>query len=165
MTTAEITGAILTSDDVKALRQCDQASFSHTGKTNGEGRIRCIKKLEKDGPFGDTEREYLIVCESTVRYYTGESLNTASFDTEFKCHELLYNYTSSVTEFGTMASLVKIGDELKLHWIGSCNGYTRSAGLHMDTLHVHLKRGKQSFSFMLSTSICPDNSARMIRRH
>jgi hypothetical protein len=165
MATAEATGAILTLNDVKALRQCDQASISHNGTAgSGEGRIRCIKKLEQDGPFSPDEREYLIVCESRVRNYSGDGIQTDGYDVLFKCHELLYNYRSSVTEFGTLASLVKVGDELSLNWIGSRNGYTREAGLHMDSLHVHLKRGKQTFSFMLSNCVSPDNTARMIQR-
>lgn len=165
MKTTEATGAILTLNDVKALRQCDQASISHTGPAgSGEGKIRCIKKLDQDGPFSPDEREYVIMCESRVRNYSGDGIQTDGYDVLFKCYELLYNYRSSVTEFGTLASLAKVGDELSLNWLGSRNGYTRDAGLHMDSLHVHLKRGKQTFSFMLSVGVCPENTARMIQR-
>jgi hypothetical protein len=165
MTTTEATGAILTLNDVKALRQCDQVSISHTGEAGfGEGTIRCIKKLEQDGPFSPDEREYRIVCESRVTNYIGDGIETDGYNVLFRCRELLYNYSGSSTEIGSLAMILKVGDELSLKWIGSRNGYTREANLHMDSLNIEVKRGNRRMTFMMSQHVSPDNTARMIQR-
>jgi hypothetical protein len=157
----------LTSMDVKALKQCNQVSVSHRGKARyGEGTLRCVKKLEQKGPFDPDERVHLIECESTVRCYKGDSEGIEQFsgDENFRCNELLFNYTSSVTEIGSLAEILRVDDVISLKWIGSHNGYTREAGLHMDSLNVEIKRGSKRLTFCISNHTCPDNTARMIQR-
>ena len=91
MTETAVSSGVLTKDDVKALRTCDRVSLSHKGKaSNGEGLIRCIKVLEKKGPFDDDERTHSIKCESRVRCYKSDD-TAFDWNDEFSCHELLYN--------------------------------------------------------------------------
>lgn len=75
----------------------------------------------------------------------------------------------------TIAQLLKVGDVLGLRWVADANGYVRNAhysgdsemeafdSLHMDSCYLTVKRGKSLLEFHVATSICPDNSARMIK--
>lgn len=65
----------------------------------------------------------------------------------------------------SFARLVRAGDTLTLLWQANCdNQYTKDAGLHSDRLHVAIDRnGKRWGEFVLSVSVCPDNTARMVQ--
>lgn len=60
---------------------------------------------------------------------------------------------------------IRPGDDLCLGWTADAasNEYMDRAGLHGDTLRLSVKRGAKRFAFVVRTSTCPDNSARMIR--
>ena len=160
MITETIVGT-LTALDVKALRQCDRVAISHNGTS--VGILRCVKSVEKRGPFDEREVSYEIHCRSSVCDYTGDGFSARSRDTAFKCFDLVYNYTHTESSFATCGAFVRAGDILSLEWVGSSNGYTREAGLHLDTVSMIVKRGDRKFVFPVATSCCPNNSARMIK--
>jgi hypothetical protein len=82
-------------------------------------------------------------------------------------------------EWQTIVSLLRADDEVVLDWIaGNNSGYLEAAqgqygdepyrqsfsGLHHDMLALVVRRGERDkYRFRLADSICPDNSARMIR--
>ena len=160
MITETIVGT-LTALDVKALRQCDRVAISHNGTS--VGILRCVKSVEKRGPFDEREVSYELPCRSSVCDYVGEGCGVRPRDTKFRCFDLVYNYTHTESSFATCGAFVRAGDILSLEWVGSSNGYTREAGLHLDTVSMIVKRGDRKFVFPVATSCCPNNSARMIK--
>lgn len=96
-------------------------------------------------------------------------------------------------EWMTIASLLRVGDRLSLEFQMDwhSNGYTQAArgngyeaigsgmfrtapnpefnatllfeGLHVDTVVLWVERNKRRLCFHLDTSICPENSARMVK--
>lgn len=166
-TAVETVPSTLSAMDIKALRQCDRAAFSHHGKN--DGKIRCIKLNSKKGPFEPIDVEYDIECRSDVRDYVtvqrGNDFESECrpWGTEYKCFELAYNYIHSPSEYATFAAFLRAGDIIQLQWNGSTNGYSRAAHLHLDSLSVIVCRGDKKHLFLLRTQCCPNNSARMIQ--
>ena len=65
----------------------------------------------------------------------------------------------------TIPRLLKVGDRLALHWVADCNTETLTdAGLHNDQLRLYVHRAGDRLVLPIATSVCPDNSARMIHR-
>ncbi len=69
----------------------------------------------------------------------------------------------------TFLSLLRPSDRVSLYWKASnSNGYTKDAGLYRDELYIIVDRHRGAkgvtLRFFLSVSICPDNTARMIRK-
>lgn len=163
-TTVEV--GTLTKADLAALRQCDRAIFK-TDRASERGQIRCVKEVRAAGPFHDREREHLIECEARGNVYGDNGLTDchALRDTGRRAFALLQNYNHDAHPFGTFAALARPGDIVRLKWCGSgSNQYEKDAGLHHDSLTVEVRRGKHRFAFLLDSSVCPDNSARMISR-
>jgi hypothetical protein len=160
-TTTETILGTLTHMDIKALRQCDRVAISHS-ETN-VGMLRFVKAVEKRGPFDETEVSYELPCRSSVCDYVGEGCGVRPRDTKFRCFDLVYNYTHTESSLATCGAFVRAGDVVSLEWVGSSNGYTREAGLHLDTVSIAVKRGDKKYIFPVATSCCPNNSARMIK--
>jgi hypothetical protein len=83
------------------------------------------------------------------------------------------------SQWQTVAKLVRPGDRLTLVWrpdwlsnaysqkasydgsVGDCPSYH---GLHVDTLYLQvIRKHTTAYMFLIDVSVCPDNSARMIR--
>jgi hypothetical protein len=143
-----------------ALRKCTDVVFSHF---KGESSIRAIKRKRACAadPFaGDVEMT--VACETRWNDYAtdcGISWPVPSF----RGFEMFGNYEDSA--WRTIASLLKVGDVLTLEWSRDAASHEtmRKLGLHGDRLRLLVVRGKARLWFELATSICPDNTARMIR--
>jgi hypothetical protein len=92
-------------------------------------------------------------------------------DPELRCFEWVSSAQYS-EEWRTIVRILRSGDALELVWIGDAlaNGYLKNGEgvrLHADRLALQFTRprakGPQLWSFNVGESICPDNSARMIR--
>lgn len=157
-------GTALTAVDLKALRTADDLVFRCI---DGASTIKCIKRVTGD-PW-QTEKYYSIDVESHGAKDASEFCNSSQY------HE----------EMRTTLKHLKVGDLLTLAWhkdYGS-NGYAKAAShdgsyveayhdtvssfqcLHVDVLRLEVrKEGKEGKDvYHLATSICPNNSARMIR--
>jgi hypothetical protein len=182
--TAIITGAepgVLTRDDLTALRLADAVTFHH--HTSAEAGPRISLHLETrmtDEPriFTATQqrvfpsadgrgRQRDIHLESTASGYASDGLPgwNSSDAGHLSCFYMIHTAQFSQSWL-TIARLLKVGDRLALQWLADNNTQTLTdAGLHNDQLHLHVHRAGDRLVFPIATSVCPDNSARMIRRH
>jgi hypothetical protein len=171
----------LTRDHIKGLRTADRVCFDHVPGGGGAGEfrtgLRAIKTVK--GPWRE-EITLQVPAMSSVHVHS----DLLDYDTRnganARCFEMLYGTYNE--EWQTIAGLLKPGDVLELRWVGNdSNGYLKRAtvteaekdgicgpghgqGLRHDKLYVHIRRGgKRKYSFYLADSICPDNTARMIK--
>lgn len=169
----------LSKSDIAALKQGDSICLHH--RKGNVGQVRAIKR-KKDGTLwtsnGDNERE--IGCSSSIRSWSErEQLLDGKHCTAY--HYI--NYAQYDEIWRTVVSLLRVGDELHIEWISSSNSYLKwaridgSAGdgsdsardyaglkLYHDRVYLRVRRGGESkYYFMLSDSICPNNSARTIQ--
>lgn len=158
--TNKIPAAPIDAVQLAALRKCSDVVFSHF---NDASSIRAIKRTRAcaSNPFaGDVE--LTIPCETRWNDYAkdcGMSWPVPSF----RGFEMFGNYDDSA--WRTIATLLKVGDVLTLEWSRDAASHEtmRQLGLHGDRLRLLVIRGKARMWFELATSICPDNTARMIR--
>lgn len=164
----------ITKVDLKALRTCDSVCFDHSPV--GTHGIRAIKR----GPA-----PWYIDTTCTVRVKSSVFIHGDGLDYDYKhgktarCFESFSSQKYN-EEWQTVLGLLKEGDEIELRWVGADNnGYvgrstiteTNEHGspglgmkLHCDRLYLYVWRGgKRKYSFYLCDSICPNNTARMIR--
>lgn len=166
MSTDAITTTGLSAMDIKAMRQADHVSFHYHG---GQSTIVCTKKVAKAGPFDDQERKYQILCDTEFRCHREDDNGWYDDRKPTGCFEMVYCYESSY--FRPVLLLVKPGDELRLCWsANNANGYMRRCStpedgrVYRDDLSVVIKRGGKVLCHVLvDVSLCPNNSARMIR--
>ena len=168
----------LTKADVTAMRKADTVVFRHK---DGATAIECAKRLRQgNDPFADTERRHVFVIPGRAQYggfdrYHGED-NAKAFTAFDMIHSAQFS-----DEWQTAAAVFKAGDELTAQWFASAgNGYCKYAvcgddkegsgpwhGLHHDWLCLVAQRkaGKswRKLTFRVCDSVCPDNSARMIK--
>lgn len=166
---------VLTRDDLKALRQADTVSFHHY---HGKSCLSATKRVRKAGPFDDQERRYEVACAST---FSG----ICDAPGQMQCFAMEYSSAYSI-EWRTIVGCLKVGDEVTLHWWadGYRSGYVERARvtehsseggspglgmtLHADALYLKVRRQTRGgktvrLGFLVTVSICPDNTARMIR--
>jgi len=154
---------MLTKLDIAALRKADRIVFAHHA---GASTIRAIKenKPSEKEPFArDIEHE--ISCQWRLEDYAeGDShiAYDAHRDGAFSAFESVCNYDNC---WNTIASLLRENDVVTLEWKRDARrcGYLESATLHGDALDIRIDRGKARLTFHLETSICEDNTARMVR--
>jgi hypothetical protein len=149
--------------DIKALRTADSLVFRTRDE---ESHINCCKKIQ--GNPWETERQHCI----PVRAYGAKE----AFES--------WHYANNDLRWKTIVRSLCVGDMLRLHWYadaaqnqnlcaaradGSCEGI-RYTVLHGDILYLQVDReGKDGAhvryaEHFIHLSICPYNSARMIRR-
>ncbi len=141
---------------------------------SGKGRIRCIKRIKNPGPFDEHDKEHAFDCESVVHYYKGD--NRANNEpTIYNCFASISRYTFEANCVDTIGEFCKPGDVVSIKWIGNNgNQYTRenqassAVTLYADEVELIVKRTNKRgdckrFAFNIDRSVCPDNSARMIR--
>lgn len=149
-----------------ALRKADRVAFFHRDKpdaTNQTSYVEAIKEALKDDPF-HREAYVIIPCEFRLTDYTrGEKIPYGS--DAFNAFEMVYSYNDA---WKTTVSLLRVGDKLTLHWARGAWNTERmenaTPAFYGDTLHLIVTRGEKVLTFHVDTSICEDNSARMVRR-
>jgi hypothetical protein len=156
----------LTRLDLAALRDADTVSFHHNPADGGT--IRASKRVKNVGPFDERERRYEFAVGSS---FSGRHSNLETCSCFSMEHGARYS-----EEWRTVVTFLKAGDELTLHWSpdGGKTGYLERAvvakegpghgmELHADLLYLKVRRKGKRFGFFLDASVCPDNTARMIR--
>lgn len=158
----------LTALDIKALRTADRVSFHHL-HGDPHGSIVATKRVNNAGPFEDRERDHRMTCCVT---FSGRFEDSRVDRHNCDCFAMVYAYSEV---WQTIAAFLRTGDEILLEWYadGQCNGYCEKAivqdgpgagmRLHADVLYLKVMRKGKRYSFYLDASICPNNTARMIR--
>jgi len=147
--------------DIAALRKAHDVVFSHS---NGESRIRGI--LSRHGVDGGVQ--VTIACGTHFTDYAKERTFLTQLPV-FTAFEMIgaVQYSES---WQTIVRLLRVGDKLTLHWRRDSwrTSNLDAADLHGDDLQLIVDRSKNArvtarMVFNVRTSICPDNTARMIR--
>jgi len=147
--------------DLRALRTADAVSFRFA-----DGAYTITARRDREKTQDGFDQTIVIPCSGRVIDYGDK--NWGKTDNEYRhCHECIL--TPAFDEvWQTSLGFIKPGDMLALHWVVSQNGHTQDHGLYADTLKLVIDRpGKASkrYTFIIRTQVCPDNTARMIRRH
>ena len=178
MSTATVTQAGITVADIKALRTADTVSARRSG---GQSQLEATRRTDKEEDIFTSDRDSTRIIPTRDRvmaYKRCETTSTEGFDPSCFAYSFGGGHNETWT---TIAGLLRAGDELELEWIaGNNSGYLNAAegvcddggggitipfkGLHHDQLRLRIiRQGKRGYLFNLADSICPDNSARMIR--
>lgn len=159
----ETTTSGLTKLDIQALKQASRVAF-HLSK--GQSSIVGIKEVANPGPYDERDRRHEILCKTEMRDYrhgaygNGERTPLESYS----CFELVHGGQYDEC-WRTVVDSLRVGDELKLQWVADGgNQYTKEVGLHLDMLRLMARRANGKWlAWLIDVSICPNNSARMIR--
>lgn len=150
----------LTAADVAALRKADTISF-HLYHDRIGGLVSKIaatkerRRTEAD-PFAEDVTVNVYVGHSVRDYGDRKATRYTAFD--------MIHHPQGCDWWRTIVSLLKTGDILTLVWIRDNNTQVvKEAGLHYDSLQLRVDRGSKSMTFKVATSVCPDNTARMVR--
>lgn len=166
--------------DLTALRLADAVTFHHNASAEGGPRISLhLESRMSDEPriFTATQqrvfptadgrgRQRDIRLESSASGYASGGLPgwSSSDARPLFCFYMIHSAQFSQS-WRTVARLLRVGDRLALQWVADNNTETLiDAGLHNDQLHLYVHRAGDRLVFPIATSVCPDNSARMIRR-
>jgi hypothetical protein len=173
-TNTEVEVGTLSVDDVAALRIAETVSFHvHKGETYinasidvqrvGEPRIFTAREQRVLPQADDWNRKRHIPTGGGARGYDGDS--SWRGDERTTAFEMVHSARYSDT-WKTIVSLLKVGDVLSLDFCGDggSNGNTKPYGIHVDTLHLNVRRGDQRLRFLVDFSACVDNSARAVKR-
>jgi len=145
----------LTKMDINAMKKADDLVFrcNGSGLTDIEAIKRPDWKEKERDPFVQDRRHVIEGVDTEIpKCRKGFSM--------VGCHQFCEITTSII---GTL----RAGDRIVIVWNedGYRNDYTKNAGLHVDTLLIRIYRKElRKYVFMVSQSICEDNSARMITR-
>jgi hypothetical protein len=167
MSTENSNPATLTADDIAALKTADRVCFY---LTEGRFYIRAIlehgfaesprifsareQRLFPMADRSDRERE-IDVTGSVYGYDQVYETNKA------RAFDMIHGRGNAL--WHTAVSLMTVGAGLSLQWCGGNDSENlREAGLHKDELQIKIK-GKRTHTLAISTSVCADNSARMVR--
>jgi hypothetical protein len=143
----------LTAQDIKALRTCDDVLYRY----NRAGSVSCIEAIKRKSPSSVWEQTYDVLVTTTSTSYQDDMQVKSAFAS-------MGNYKYSPSPLPTVLGLLHVGDTLTVHLVAANNhGYLDTAGLYCDMLYLHITRGSKVLCFLLDTSICPDNSARMCK--
>lgn len=167
----------LTRDDIAALKRADNVTF-HTYR--GEAHMRAHLETYGTEHRIYTAREQLLfpLSNSTLRgryrdvhtehsgmgYLEEGGLAWTSDNTP---HYSAFNAFVDRHVWGTIVGSMRVGDVVTLISVaGNGNGYLKEAGLFKDDFRIELSRdGKNPRTFLANTSVCADNSARMVKRY
>jgi hypothetical protein len=147
----------LTKNDIEALKQASVITFH---QYQGRSYVRCVKKI-RDKVFGESEQEYEIDCEGALGYAEYWASGNQGF--------YAYYYEGCAKQdsaLQTIISLLRPDYSLRLIWNadGWRNQYAEEADLHVDALILQVcKPDGKFYCFNVGFSVCPMNSARMIK--
>jgi hypothetical protein len=155
-----------------ALRKADVVCFFHrlvpdaTGETDYIDASKRAKQSATD-PFSH-ETHVIIPCDYRLSDY-GRGDDKIPYKSPDKWHA--FESVSSAQysdEWRTIASLLRVGDKLTLHWQRGAFTTESHANatphFYGDGLSLIVARGEKSLAFHVHMSVCENNTARMIRR-
>lgn len=146
----------LTKDDMIALRTCDKVLIGQdTNQNDGNPFVRCFKEDNRNDVF-----------YSHCHYNSVRDISVAS-NLPTNAYRCFTNTDSTDDYHGTMKSIIaviRLGDELDIHWRENNNDYLRDAALCKDECFLHIyRKDTMKYSFMIDVRVCKNNSGRMIR--
>lgn len=147
-TTGIVHTTVLEADDVKAMKQANDAvifyhkkgSFAGRSYGNGEGEVRLRSKSA--GVF-QGELEYSIKVPSGITAY--DTYPRTDESSAYKLDELDAHFGTYATGFDahwqTVLAIIKVGDELSLEWTRSnTSPWMQEKGITVDYIDVVIKR-------------------------
>jgi hypothetical protein len=154
-----------------ALRKASDVCFYHRPKPDLSGESSYISankrhRVDASNPFGG-DASVIIPCEWSLREYTRGDAKIPFGSEAWNGFEMLH-CAQSHDEWITIASLLRVGDKLTLHW--QRGGWTTesmenaSPKFYGDSLSLHVERGDKRLAFHVAMQVCEDNTARMIRK-
>ena len=158
---------------VAALRKADTVCFFHRTVPDATGETSYIDAAKKHkpspiDPFAPHETHIVIPCDFRLREYTRGDDKIAFDATNWHAFEWIGSAQFS-EEWLTIASLLRAGDKLTLLWQRGAwtNESMRNATPQFfgDSLSLIVAREKVTLQFHIDTSVCENNSARMIRKN
>lgn len=160
----------LTTLQIAALRKCDDVAFFHndTGGNGFRSYIRAIKRAPQPTEANPFPEERIMEIPAATRWTDYARTAGQSYPVpEFTGFHMTGNYDE--TPIRTVAELLKPGDKLTLHWkrdAGRTQALDENApAFHVDRLLIYVERASgKRLTFLLASTLCEDNTARMIRR-
>lgn len=153
----------ITSADLAALRAATRVVFRHQPAEGS--RIEAIRVFRATKARPEQEATHTVTTDAHGIDYgrEGSCLGSTMKAAEFRAFEMFHGPEM----FSGVAASLKVGDELTLRW-GRNAGRSPAVeagcpGWNVDRLELLVRRGKATLTFLLDTSVCQDNSARMIR--
>jgi hypothetical protein len=160
---------------IAALRKANDVCFYRRQQPDMSGEASYISANKRashnsasaSNPFGDSDGSVIIHCDYRLTDYSRGDAKIPYKSGEWNAFEMLH-CAQSHDEWKTIASLLRAGDKLCLHW--QRGGFTtesmENASPHFygDRLSLLVERGDKVLAFHIDTRICEDNSARMIRK-
>jgi hypothetical protein len=144
----------LTREDLQLLRKATGLAFDRTVNEDGSvtSQIRVWLKGQQDDVYWGAiavPSSHTTYSDGPVHHQGFASIHSPRFARRWQ----------------TVLRLLRAGDELRLSWVQDNNtDNIRQAGLHFDSLDaVILRGGRERYEVRLEDSVCPDNSARMLR--
>lgn len=152
----------LTKMDIAALRQADYIVAWLNSHGVVGAKFEAVKRAEKTekSPFATDVRHEIAAPIRTVYDYRDQ-------DAQWACCESVDLYPGQACQASSALATLRAGDAIALEFYpdGKSNDYVRAAGLHGDMFSLHVyRKGMKHATFVLRSSICPDNSARMCRK-
>ena len=147
-----------------ALRMANTVSFHHT---DGKSTIRASKLLKTElNPFAPREASVTVPCNARISdYERGAKQGTEVYGEGLESYTA-FAWQSLDDPWQTIASSLKVGDELTLHWLrgGFSTVAMKSADLHCDALYLRIRRGNKRLTFLVEF-YCGENTNRRMVRH
>jgi len=168
----------LSADDVTALRIADSVTLHH-GPPNTSYVATCIRAHMRGGYSGApriwTAKEQRLFPTvggaetDRLREVTPERSTVSGYDWPAGTYpnvQAFHMLHHSTAEWQTIAGLMRAGDTLRVSWTAdnNCEAIER-VGFHADELRVAIHRNGRVMSFLVTRSVGPDNTARMIRHN
>lgn len=184
MTTTTTTDTALSADDITALRMADSITF-HYGPAGTSYVGTCIRVYLRGGHTDqpriwtareqrlfpevgniDTDRIRVIMPDrSSLSGYSGSSGMSTWAGSDRPQAVAYHTMHHRSDEWETITGLMRAGDSVRLSWLaGNNSDVLRKAGFHCDELRLSIHRGESRvMRFLITRSVGPHNSARMIR--
>lgn len=152
----------LTKTDIAALRKADDLVI-HLNAALPTGKVSAIKRKRLYDPDPFAQDVYHTVT-ATVGL-EGSRGHKELAEGRVKAFAMIGLYHNQHTTASALLKQLKVGDEVWFSFWpdGHSNGYIAAAGLHADLLMMRvIRKGKVIGRWELTSSVTPDNSARMV---
>ena len=151
----------LTKQDTAAIRAADDITV-HLNERHPNGLVQLVKRRDYNKPFSEDQYHQL----SAEVYLRRDGMRAREVANGIECFAMRGIYHSQRTAISIILKSLRVGDELRFEFRPDAhsNGYIARANLHGDALYLDVYRGgKHIANWCIETSVCPSNSARMVR--